>query len=137
MDKYVDKMMRINANPRMTKATIVTVERMLLNQISDIAVYRSLGYSRSFLGMIYLLELAMIAFIYTFIGGLFTCFAMFIADIIPLISYSISTPFGLFILAMLGLALGITFIGIIPVMLVFRLTPASIYSRYNRKINNE
>ena len=116
---------------------ILSTYLSMLNQISDIAVYRSLGYSRSFLGMIYLTELALLAFIYSIIGGLGAYFVMFIMDLVPLVSYSIATPFGLIALAILALALGITIIGILPVMFVFRLTPASIYSRYNRKINNE
>lgn len=109
----------------------------MLSQISDIAVYRSLGFSRSFLGMIYLFELGLLAFIYTFAGGLLTYFGMLIVDIVPLVNYSITIPFGYVILALIGIALSIILIGLIPIMLVFRLTPASIYSRYNRKINND
>ena len=116
---------------------ILSTYLSMLNQISDIAVYRSLGYSRSFLGMIYLFELASLAFLFTFLGGLFTYFGMFIVDIVPLINYSISIPFGYVVLALLAISLSIILIGLIPIMLVFRLTPASIYSRYNRQINNE
>ncbi|MBO4682400.1 MAG: ABC transporter ATP-binding protein/permease [Bacilli bacterium] len=116
---------------------ILSTYLSMLSQISDIAVYRSLGYSRSFLGMIYLFELGLLAFLYTFIGGLVTYFGMFLVDIVPLVNYSIAMPFGYVLLALLAISLSIILIGLIPIMFVFRLTPASIYSRYNRKITNE
>ena len=116
---------------------ILSTYLSMLNQISDIAVYRSLGYSRSFLGMIYLFELGLLALIYSLIGGLITYLAMLIVDVMPLVSYTIATPFWLVLLSILAIPLAIMIIGMIPIMLVFRLTPASIYSRYNRKINNE
>ena len=116
---------------------ILSTYLSMLSQISDIAVYRSLGYSRFFLGMIYLFELGLLAFIYTFLGGLLTYFGMFLVDVVPLVNYSVSIPFGFVLLAMLAISLAIVLIGLIPIMLVFRLTPASIYSRYNRKITSE
>ena len=107
----------------------------MLNQISDIAVYRSLGYSRSFLGLSYLIELGLLAFIYSLIGGAFAFLTMFVLDVIPLISYTMFTPFISVLGTSLLLGATITLIGLIPIMLVFRLTPAKIYSRFNRKIN--
>lgn len=108
----------------------------MLNQISDIAVYRSLGYSRFFLGMVYFVELAILALIYSFIGAAITYLTLFVLDVIPLVAYTMSTPIFEFILGALSLAILITFIGLLPIMLVFRLTPAKIYNRFNRRIGN-
>lgn len=108
----------------------------MLNQISDIAVYRSLGYSRFFLGMAYFVELAILALIYSFIGAALTYVTLFVLDVIPIVPYVISTPIYEFVLGAIALAVLVTLIGILPIMLVFRLTPAKIYNRFNRHINN-
>lgn len=114
---------------------IVSTYFSMLNQITDIAVYRSLGYSRFNLGLIYFIELAMVALLYTFIGSVLTYFTMFVLDIIPLVNFSISTPIMEFFLVTICLAALIMFIGILPILLVFRLTPAKIYSRYNHRLS--
>ena len=109
----------------------------MLNQISDIAVYRSLGYSSFFLGMIYLVELAMLTLKYAFIGGAITFLSMFIMDVIPLVNYSMATPFIEVLGLIFALALVVLIIGLVPIAIVFRMTPAKIYNRFNRRINNE
>lgn len=109
----------------------------MLNQISDIAVYRSLGYSSFFLGMIYMVELAMLTLKYTIIGGFIAYMSMFIMDVIPIVPYSLSTPVLQAIALVFALAAIILIIGLIPICIVFRMTPAKIYSRFNRRINNE
>jgi ABC-type antimicrobial peptide transport system permease subunit len=116
---------------------ILSTYLSMLNQISDIAVYRSLGYSRFFLGMTYFMELLMLALIYCVIGGGLTFLTMFLLDAIPLVEFSLVTPFVYFITLPLALALLISLIGIIPIMMVFKLTPANIYNRYNRRITGE
>ncbi len=116
---------------------ILSTYLSMLNQISDIAVYRSLGYSKWFLGAAYLIELGLIAFIYSFIGGGLTYLTMFILDIIPIVPYHISMSIWMALLGVVALPILIMIIGIIPIALVFRLTPANIYNRYNRRINNE
>ena len=109
----------------------------MLNQISDIAVFRSLGYSRFFLAMTYLIELFMLALIYCFIGGAIAFTTMFVLDVIPLVAFSIATPFVIFLGLTFLLAVAISLIGIFPIFMVFRLTPANIYNRYNRRITSE
>ena len=108
----------------------------MLSQISDIAVYRSLGYSRLYLGMQYFVELALLSLAYCLVGGVLAYVSMFILDVIPIVDFVISTPFIQFVGVVFGLAALVMIIGIIPIALVFRLTPAKIYSRYNRRINN-
>ena len=115
---------------------ILSVYLSMLNQISDIAVYRSLGYSRFFLGMVYLVELSITALLFTFLGGALTYFAMFVMDVIPIVAYTIASPFMQLLGVTALLALSIIIIGMIPIIFVFRLTPANIYNRYNKKINN-
>lgn len=108
----------------------------MLHQISDIAVYRSIGYSRLYLGLIYFIELAILALLHAFIGGAVAYLSMFILDIIPLIPYTISLSIMNALLIVLIVAAVICVIGIIPIIFVFRLTPAQIYNRYNKRINN-
>ena len=115
---------------------ILSTYLSMLNQISDIAVYRSLGYSKFHLGLIYFIELAMVAFIYTLVGFALTYFTLFVLDVIPIVPFAISTPFIEFLAFTFALASVITLIGLLPIMIVFRLTPAKIYNRYNRRINN-
>jgi len=83
------------------------------------------------------LELAMLSLIYVAIGGIIAYLGMFVLQVLPIFEYTISTT----VLQGLGLGLAIVLaillIGIIPVAIVFRLTPASIYNRFNRRINNE
>ena len=107
----------------------------MLSQITDIAVYRSLGYSRLNLGFTYFIELLLITLKYIFIGGLVTFVAMFFMDIIPLIDFVLITPFWQF-LAMLGLAIAvILLIGLVPIFIVFKRTPANLYNRFAKRVN--
>lgn len=116
---------------------ILSTYLSMLNQISDIAVYRSLGYSRWHLGATYFFEISLLSLLYCFIGGAITYLAMFILDVIPIVPYTLSTPFVQFVGLILLISLVIMIIGLLPIMFVFRLTPAKIYSRYNHRINNE
>lgn len=106
------------------------------SQIGDIAVYRSLGYSRTYLAMSYLVELSITAILFTLLGGALTYVTMFILDVIPIVEFTIASS----IFQMLGvlglLALAIIIIGMIPIVFVFRLTPANLYNRYSKKANN-
>ena len=107
----------------------------MLSQITDIAVYRSLGYSRLNLGFTYFIELLFITLKYIVIGGLVTFVAMFFMDIIPLIEFSLMTPFWQF-LALLGVAIGvILLIGLVPIFIVFKRTPANLYNRFAKRTN--
>ena len=107
----------------------------MLSQITDIAVYRSLGYSRLNLGFTYFIELLLIALKYILIGGLLTFIVMFFMDIIPLIEFTLMTPFYQF-LAVLGIAiLAILLIGIVPIFIVFKRTPANLYNRFAKRTN--
>ena len=115
---------------------IVSTYYSMLNQISDIAVYRSLGYSRFNLGLTYFIELALLSLVFCLAGGLLSYFVMFVLDVIPFISFSLVTSFIETFIVIAALATLITIIGVIPVMFVFRLTPAKIYSHYNKRINN-
>ena len=115
---------------------ILSVYLSMLSQIGDIAIYRSLGYSRAFLGLAYLVELSITAFLFSFIGGALTYFTMFVLDVIPIVPYSISSPFLQLLAVVVLLALTIIVIGMIPIIFVFRLTPANIYNRFNKRINN-
>ena len=115
---------------------ILSIYLSMLNQIGDIAVYRSLGYSRTFLGFVYLIELSISALLFSFIGGAITYFTMFVLDVIPIVPFTIYSPISQMLLIVLALALSIIVIGMIPIIFVFRLTPANIYNRYSKKINN-
>ena len=107
----------------------------MLSQITDIAVYRSLGYSRLNLGFTYFIELLLITLKYIAIGGLVTFIAMFFMDIIPLIEFVLVTPFWQF-LAVLGIVIGaILLIGIVPIFIVFKRTPANLYNRFAKRTN--
>ena len=107
----------------------------MLSQITDIAVYRSLGYSRLNLGFTYFIELLLITLKYIAIGGLLTFITMFFMDIIPLIDFTLMTPFWQF-LAVLGTAVAvILLIGIVPIFIVFKRTPANLYNRFAKRTN--
>ena len=109
----------------------------MLSQITDIAVYRSLGYSRLNLGFTYFIELLLITLKYILIGGLITFITMFFMDIIPLIEFVLITPFWQF-LALLGLAVfTILLIGLVPIFIVFKRTPANLYNRYAKRTNEQ
>ena len=109
----------------------------MLNQIGDIAVYRMLGYSRLRLGLIYIIELFLLSIIYTAIGSLSAFLVMFFLDVIPLVPFVMSTPIYQFLLVVLAIPLVVTIIGIIPVSIVFRLTPAQINARFAKKTGSE
>ena len=109
----------------------------MLSQITDIAVYRSLGYSRLNLGFTYFIELLLISLKYIAIGGAITFLTMFFMDIIPLIDFVLITPFWQF-LAVLGIALVfILFIGLLPIFFVFKKTPANLYNRFAKRTNEQ
>ena len=109
----------------------------MLSQITDIAVYRSLGYSRLNLGFTYFIELLLISLKYIFISGAATFLIMFFMDIIPLIEFVLITPFWQF-LALLGTALAvILFIGLLPIFFVFKRTPANLYNRFAKRTNEQ
>ena len=60
---------------------------------------------------------------------------MFFMDIIPLIEFTLMTPFYQF-LAVLGIAiLAILLIGIVPIFIVFKRTPANLYNRFAKRTN--
>lgn len=108
----------------------------MVSQITDIAVYRSLGYSRLNLGITYFIELLLITLKYVLIGGVATYLAMFILDVIPLIDFALATPIWEFLLVLL-IAIGATLlIGLLPIIIVFRRTPANLYNRFSKKVNN-
>lgn len=114
---------------------IFSIYLSMLSQISDIAIYRSLGYSRAFLATAYLVELSITALLFSFIGGAITYLTLFVLDVIPIVPYTISSPFIQMLAVVLLLATLIIIIGMIPIIFVFRLTPANIYNRYNKKIS--
>lgn len=115
---------------------ILSVYLSMLSQIGDIAIYRSLGYSRAFLGITYLVELSFTAILYSLLGGAIAYFVMFALDVIPIVPYSVSSPFIQMLMVVALLALTIIVIGMMPIIFVFRLTPANIYNRFNKRINN-
>ena len=115
---------------------ILSIYLSMLNQIGDIAIYRSLGYSRTYLAMVYLIELSITAILFTLLGGALTYLTMFILDVIPIVPFALNSSI-LQVLGVLGLlALSIIVIGMIPIIFVFRLTPANLYNRYNKKSSN-
>ena len=116
---------------------ILSTYLSMLNQIGNIAVYRMLGYSRLRLGLIYIIELFLLSLVYTVIGGFISFLTMFILDVIPLVPYTMFTPIYQIVLVVLAISLAITIIGMIPVSIVFRLTPAQINARFAKKIGNE
>jgi cell division protein FtsX len=114
---------------------IFSIYLSMLSQIAGIAIYRSLGYSRAFLATAYLVELSITALLFSFIGGAITYLTLFVLDVIPIVPYTISSPFIQMLAVVLLLAALIIIIGMIPIIFVFRLTPANIYNRYNKKIS--
>ena len=116
---------------------ILSTYLSMLNQIGNIAVYRMLGYSRLRLSLIYIIELFLLSLIYTVIGGVISFLAMFILDVVPLVPYTMFTPVYQIILVVLAISLAVTIIGLIPVSIVFRLTPAQLNARFAKKIGNE
>ena len=107
----------------------------MLSQITDIAVYRSLGYSRLNLGFTYFIELLLITLKYILIGGLLTFVAMFFMDIIPLIDFVLITPFWQFLALLLIAIATILLIGLVPIFIVFKRTPANLYNRFAKRTN--
>ena len=116
---------------------ILSTYLSMLNQIGNIAVYRMLGYSRLRLSLIYIIELFLLSLIYTVIGGVISFLTMFILDVVPLVPYTMFTPVYQIILVVLAISLAVTIIGLIPVSIVFRLTPAQLNARFAKKIGNE
>ena len=108
----------------------------MMSQITDIAVYRSLGYSRLNLGFTYFIELFLITLKYIALGGVFTYLTMFILDIVPIVDFVLMTPIWEFLLLLLVALGAILLIGLVPIIIVFRRTPANLYNRFNKKINN-
>lgn len=148
-NEYDDYMKTINSIMLILKVVAIVVIVMSLasivistylsmtSQITDIAVYRSLGYSRFNLGLTYFIELFLITLKFIFIGGLATFLAMFVLDVIPIIEFELMTSVWEF-LALLGIAAGsVLVIGIIPIIIVFRRTPANLYNHFSKKINNQ
>ena len=116
---------------------ILSTYLSMAGQIGTISVYRMLGYSRFRLGLIYVIELLLLSFAYTFLGGVLTYFGMFVLDVIPLIDFTIFTPIYQMLLVVASVAAAIVVIGIVPVLLLFKSTPAQINARYAKKTNNE
>ena len=108
----------------------------MLSQIGDIAVYRSLGYSRANLGLTYFIELFLTTFIYVLLGLVITYGVLFIIDVIPIIDFHITTMIWQFLVVFAGLLGIILFIGLLPILIVFRRTPANLYNRFHRRIEN-
>ena len=106
----------------------------MLSQIGEIAVYRSLGYSRLNLGFAYFVELFLTTFIYTLLGLVSTYAVLFIVDVIPIIEFTISTSILQFLYIFLGLLGVILVIGLLPIAIVFIRTPANLYNRFHRRI---
>ena len=146
VDKATDVLNKISFYVRITAIVIIVIAFLMIvlstylsmsHQIGTISVYRMLGYSRFRLGLIYVIELLLLSLIYTFVGGGITFFGMFILDVIPLVAFTISTPIYQMLLVALSISLAIVLIGIIPVFIVFKSTPAQINARYAKKTNNE
>ena len=108
----------------------------MMSQITDIAVYRSLGYSSLNLSFTYFIELLLTALKYIAIGGAVTYLSMFIIDLIPIVDFVLITPIWEFLVLLLALLGAIVLIGLVPIIIVFRRTPANLYNRFNRKVNN-
>ena len=107
----------------------------MLSQITDIAVYRSLGYSRLNLGFTYFIELLLITLKYILLGGVVTFVTMFFMDIIPLIDYILITPIYQFLIALAIAVAFILVIGLVPIFIVFKRTPANLYNRFAKHTN--
>lgn len=116
---------------------ILSTYLSMVGQIGAISVYRMLGYSRFRLGLIYIIELLLLSLAYTFFGGVLTYFGMFVLDVIPLVDFTIMTPIYQMLLVVISVATAIVVIGIIPVLLLFKSTPAQINARYAKKVGNE
>ena len=115
---------------------VISTYLSMISQITDIAVYRSLGYSRLNLGFTYFIELFLTTLKYILIGGIATYLAMFVLDLIPIVDFVLATPIWQFLLILLAAISAILVIGLVPIIIVFRRTPANLYNRFNKKINN-
>ena len=115
---------------------IVTSNKSMVNQISEIAIYRSLGYPKRYTRTIYFTETIVNGFLFITISGLVTYFILRVVSVIPILYFSISIKFWQVLVLIFGLEVVTSLIGIVPIMLLLRKTPTQIYNTYNRRIES-
>ena len=115
---------------------IVTSNKSMVNQISEIAIYRSLGYPKKYTRIIYFTETIVNGFLFITISGLVTYFILRVISVIPILYFSISIKFWQVLCLIAALGIISSIIGIIPIMLLLHKTPTQIYNTYNRRIES-
>ena len=115
---------------------IVTSNKSMVNQISEIAIYRSLGYPKRYTRTIYFTETIVNGFLFITISGLVTYFMLRVVSVIPILYFSISIKFWQVLVLIFALEVVTSLIGIVPIMLLLRKTPTQIYNTYNRRIES-
>ena len=115
---------------------IVSTSKSMVDQISEIAIYRSLGYPKRYTKLIYYTETIINVFIFVCGSGLLTYFVLKLASVIPLFEFSIYVKFWQVLAIIGGLSIINSIIGIIPIVLLLHKTPTQIYNTYNRRIES-
>ena len=115
---------------------IVTSNKSMVNQISEIAIYRSLGYPKRYTRTIYFTETIVNVFTYIAISGLFTYAILKIISVIPIFYYSMSIKLWQVLVLILALGIANSIIGVAPIVLLLFKTPTQIYNTYNRRIES-
>lgn len=102
-----------------------------IKNIYDIGVYRAIGIKKGSIVFVYALEVFIISIFTTLIGGTLCYLVTNIIAGIPLIEAKTAISFPLYLICTWGMIIINVLVGILPVMLYMRLTPAKLLTKYD------
>lgn len=102
-----------------------------IKNIYDIGVYRAIGIKKGSIVFVYALEIFIISLYTTLIGGTLCYIVTNIIAGIPLIEAKTAISFPLYLICTLGMIAINVLVGILPVILYMRLTPAKLLTKYD------
>lgn len=140
MAPYIEEANKLVASRLLITFTIILVSVVIvffsmksyaIKNIYDIGVYRAIGIKKGSIVFVYALEIFIISIFTTLIGGTFCYLITNIIAGIPIIEAKTAISLPLYLICTWGMIIINVLVGILPVILYMRLTPAKLLTKYD------
>ena len=102
-----------------------------IKNIYDIGVYRAIGIKKGSIVFVYALEIFIISIFTTLLGGTLCYLVTNVIAGIPIIDETTAITFPLYLICTFGMMVINVLVGILPVMLYMKLTPAKLLTKHD------
>ena len=102
-----------------------------IKNIYDIGVYRAIGIKKGSIVFVYALEIFIISIFTTLLGGTLCYLVTNVIAGVPIIDDATAISFPLYLICTLGMIVINVLVGILPVILYMKLTPAKLLTKYD------